>query len=212
MIVNLDLLKYAVDLQNLKEIANDANYTFVKGDVCNKELIQSLFKKYNFSEVIHFAVESHVYNSIKNRGAFVRTNVIGTFNLLDVAKNYLKEFPNRFKKNFKNLRFYPISPDEVSGTLGDEYLFTEEVSYASNSYYSASKSSLGFMVRSCFYTSGMNAITTNCSNNYGLKQHDEKLIPTIIRKAISEENISIYSTRKNFRDRLCILDHSKGVD
>jgi dTDP-glucose 4,6-dehydratase len=212
MIVNLDLLTYAGDLQNLKEIANNANYTFVKGDICDRELVQNLFKKYNFSEVIHFAAESHVDNSIKNPDAFVRTNVFGTFNLLDVAKNHWMESPNIFKKNFENSRFHHISTDEVYGTLGDEGLFTEETPYAPNSPYSASKASSDFLVRSYFHTYGMNVITTNCSNNYGPKQHDEKLIPTIIRKAILGENIPIYGDGKNIRDWLYVLDHCKGID
>jgi dTDP-glucose 4,6-dehydratase len=212
MIVNLDLLTYAGDVQNLKEITNNANYTFVKGDVCDRELVQSLFEKYNFSEVIHFAAESHVDNSIKSPDAFVRTNVFGTFNLLDVAKNYWMEAPNIFKKKFEKSRFHHISTDEVYGTLGDEGVFTEDTPYAPNSPYSASKAASDFMVRSYFHTYGMNVVTTNCSNNYGPKQHDEKLIPTIIRKAISGEKIPIYGAGKNVRDWLYVLDHCKGID
>ncbi|TXD49702.1 dTDP-glucose 4,6-dehydratase [Polaribacter sp. IC073] len=211
-VVNLDVLTYAGDLQNLKEIENNANYTFIEGDICDRSLVENLFKKYNFSEVIHFAAESHVDNSIKNPDAFVRTNVFGTFNLLDVAKNYWMESPNVFKKNFENSRFHHISTDEVYGTLGEIGLFTEETPYAPNSPYSASKASSDFMVRSYFHTYGMHVVTTNCSNNYGPKQHDEKLIPTIIRKAISGENIPIYGDGKNIRDWLYVLDHCKGIE
>ena len=211
-VVNLDLLTYAGDLENLKEIEDLKNYTFVEGDICNRDLILNLFEKYNFSQVIHFAAESHVDNSIKNPDTFVRTNVFGTFTLLDVAKNHWMNAPNIFKKGFENARFHHISTDEVYGTLGEVGLFTEETSYAPNSPYSASKASSDFMVRSYFHTYGMNVVTTNCSNNYGPKQHDEKLIPTIIRKAISGENIPIYGDGKNIRDWLYVLDHCKGID
>ena len=211
-VVNLDLLTYAGDLDNLKELENKLNYTFVKGDICERELVESLFKKYNFKGVIHFAAESHVDNSIKNPDAFVKTNVFGTFNLIDVAKNYWMESPNNFKKGFESARFHHISTDEVYGTLGEVGLFTEETSYAPNSPYSASKASSDFMVRSYFHTYGMNVVTTNCSNNYGPKQHDEKLIPTIIRKAISGEKIPIYGDGKNIRDWLYVLDHCKGIE
>ena len=211
-LVNLDLLTYAGDLDNLKEIENHPRYTFILGDICERVLVEDLFKEYNFSGVIHFAAESHVDNSIKNPDAFVRTNVFGTFNLLDVAKNYWMESPNNFKKGFEKARFHHISTDEVYGTLGKTGLFTEETSYAPNSPYSASKASSDFMVRSYFHTYGMNVITTNCSNNYGPKQHDEKLIPTIIRKAISGENIPIYGDGKNIRDWLYVLDHCKGIE
>ena len=211
-LVNLDLLTYAGDLSNLKEIENHPRYTFIEGDICDRDLVENLFKEYNFTGVIHFAAESHVDNSIKNPDAFVRTNVFGTFNLLDVAKNYWMESPNNFKKGFETARFHHISTDEVYGTLGETGLFTEETSYAPNSPYSASKASSDFMVRSYFHTYGMNVITTNCSNNYGPKQHDEKLIPTIIRKAISGENIPIYGDGKNIRDWLYVLDHCKGIE
>ena len=211
-VVNLDLLTYAGDLDNLKELENKLNYTFVKGDICDRELVESLFKKYNFKGVIHFAAESHVDNSIKNPDAFVKTNVFGTFNLIDVAKNYWMESPNNFKKGFESARFHHISTDEVYGTLEEIGLFTEKTPYAPNSPYSASKASSDFMIRSYFHTYGMNVVTTNCSNNYGPKQHDEKLIPTIIRKAISGEKIPIYGDGKNIRDWLYVLDHCKGIE
>ncbi len=211
-IVNLDFLTYAGDLSNLSEIGNNSRYTFVEGDICDRSLVEHLFEKHNFKGVIHFAAESHVDNSIKTPDAFVRTNVFGTFNLLDVAKNYWMESPNNFKKGFETARFHHISTDEVYGTLGESGLFTEETSYAPNSPYSASKASSDFMVRSYYHTYGMNVITTNCSNNYGPKQHDEKLIPTIIRKAISGEKIPIYGDGKNIRDWLYVLDHCKGIE
>jgi dTDP-glucose 4,6-dehydratase len=211
-VVNLDLLTYAGDISNLSEIENNTRYTFVEGDICNRNLVKELFKQYRFKGVIHFAAESHVDNSIKNPDAFVKTNVFGTFNLLDIAKNYWMESPNNFKKGFETARFHHISTDEVYGTLGETGLFTEQTSYAPNSPYSASKASSDFMVRSYFHTYGMNVVTTNCSNNYGPKQHDEKLIPTIIRKAISGEKIPIYGDGKNIRDWLYVLDHCKGIE
>ena len=211
-IINLDKLTYAGDLSNLTEIIKQKNYSFVEGDICNRTLIESLFKKHNFQAVIHFAAESHVDNSIKNPGAFIDTNITGTFNLLDVAKQYWMEGPNKIKEGFENARFHHISTDEVYGTLGEVGLFTEQTSYAPNSPYSASKASSDFIVRSYFHTYGMNVVTTNCSNNYGPKQHDEKLIPTIIRKAISGEDIPIYGDGKNIRDWLYVLDHCKGIE
>lgn len=210
-VVNLDLLTYAGDLSNLSEIEDNERYTFVKGDICDRDLVENLFNQYKFTGVIHFAAESHVDNSIKNPDAFVRTNVFGTFNLLDVAKKYWMESPNVFIEGFENSRFLHVSTDEVYGTLGETGLFTEETPYAPNSPYSASKASSDFMVRSYFHTFGMNVVTTNCSNNYGPKQHDEKLIPTIIRKAISGENIPIYGDGKNIRDWLYVLDHCTGI-
>ena len=211
-VVNLDLLTYAGDISNLFEVENNTRYTFVEGDICDRDLVEKLFKQYSFNGVIHFAAESHVDNSIKNPDAFVRTNVFGTFNLLDIAKNYWMESPNNYKKGFETARFHHISTDEVYGTLGETGLFTEQTSYAPNSPYSASKASSDFMVRSYFHTYGMNVVTTNCSNNYGPKQHDEKLIPTIIRKAISGEKIPIYGDGKNIRDWLYVIDHCKGIE
>ena len=211
-IVNLDALTYAGDLSNVSELQENPRYTFIHGDICDREFVETLFNKYQFSAVIHFAAESHVDNSITNPDAFVKTNVFGTFNLLDTAKNYWMEFPNVYKKGFEDARFHHISTDEVYGTLGKTGLFTEETPYAPNSPYSASKASSDFMVRSYFHTYGMNVVTTNCSNNYGPKQHDEKLIPTIIRKAIFGEKIPIYGDGKNIRDWLYVLDHCKGIE
>ncbi|MFY0603987.1 MAG: dTDP-glucose 4,6-dehydratase [Flavobacteriaceae bacterium] len=210
-IVNLDALTYAGDLSNLNEVNEHPRYTFVKGDICDRNLVENLFQKYQFAGVIHFAAESHVDNSIKNPDAFIKTNVFGTFNVLDVAKNHWMEGPNIYKKGFEQSRFHHISTDEVYGTLGEEGLFTEDTPYAPNSPYSASKASSDFLVRSYFHTYGMQVVTTNCSNNYGPKQHDEKLIPTIIRKALSGDSIPIYGDGQNIRDWLYVLDHCKGI-
>ncbi|MDF1880899.1 dTDP-glucose 4,6-dehydratase [Sulfurimonas sp. MAG313] len=211
-LINLDLLTYAGDLKNLKECENNSNYKFIKGDICNRELVEFIFSEYNIQGVVHFAAESHVDNSIKNPGVFIETNVNGSFTLLDVAQKYWMDKPFTYKKSYENCRFHHISTDEVYGTLNETDLFTEETPYAPNSPYSASKASSDMIVRSYQETYGMNTVITNCSNNYGPKQHDEKLIPTIIRKALAGENIPIYGDGKNIRDWLYVLDHCKGID
>ena len=210
-IVNLDKLTYAGELSNLDEIKDDDRYTFVHGDICDRPLVESLFETYDFDGVIHFAAESHVDNSIESPDEFIKTNVFGTFTLLDVAKNKWMDGPFTVKQGYEPNRFLHISTDEVYGSLGKTGLFTESTPYAPNSPYSASKASSDFIVRSYFHTYGMNVVTTNCSNNYGPKQHDEKLIPTIIRKALSGEAIPIYGDGQNVRDWLYVLDHCKGI-
>ena len=211
-LVNLDSLTYAGNLDNLKLIESQTNYSFIQGDICDRELIESLFEQYQFDGVIHFAAESHVDNSIKNPGAFVDTNVNGTFILLDVARKFWMDGPFRKKEQFQHARFHHISTDEVFGTLGKTGYFTEKTSYAPNSPYSASKAASDMLVRSYYHTYGMNVITTNCSNNYGPFQHEEKLIPTIIRKAVAGESIPIYGNGKNIRDWLFVEDHCRAID
>ncbi len=220
-LVNLDLLTYAGDLKNLKECEANPRYKFIKGDICNRELVEFIFNEYDIQGVIHFAAESHVDNSIKNPAVFIETNVNGTFTLLDVAYKHWMEKPFSYKDRFgatasavRNTlpRFHHISTDEVYGTLNETDLFTEETPYAPNSPYSASKASSDMIVRSYQETYGLNTVITNCSNNYGPKQHDEKLIPTIIRKALAGEPIPIYGDGKNIRDWLYVLDHCKGID
>ena len=211
-LVNLDALTYAGNLENVSEVENHERYTFVKGDIVDAEFIRNLFDKYQFHDVIHFAAESHVDNSISGPEAFIKTNVLGTFNLLDTARKLWMSAPNQFNEAFKNARFHHVSTDEVYGTLGESGLFEETTPYAPNSPYSASKAGSDMIVRSYFHTYGMNVVTTNCSNNYGPKQHNEKLIPTIIRKAITGENIPIYGDGKNVRDWLYVLDHCKGIE
>lgn len=211
-IVNLDKLTYAGELSNLDNLKDNDHHTFIEGDICDSKLINTLFETYNFIAVIHFAAESHVDNSIKDPDAFIKTNVYGTFNLLNIAKNHWMDAPFSFKEGYENNRFHHISTDEVYGTLGKKGLFTEDTPYAPNSPYSASKASSDFIVRSYFHTYGMNVVTSNCSNNYGPKQHDEKLIPTIIRKAINNELIPIYGDGMNIRDWLYVEDHCRGID
>lgn len=209
-VVNLDKLTYAGNLENIN-VEGNPDYTFVQGDICDKEILKSLFEKYQFQQVIHFAAESHVDNSILDPSAFVETNISGTFNLLQNAHKLWMEKPFVRREGFENTKFLHISTDEVYGTLGKEGLFTEETSYAPNSPYSASKASSDFLVRSYFHTYGLPVLTTNCSNNYGPNQHDEKLIPTIIRTALKEEPIPIYGDGKNVRDWLYVSDHCKGI-
>ena len=216
-LINLDLLTYAGDLENLQECESNPRYRFIKGDICNRELVEFIFTEYDIQGVIHFAAESHVDNSIKNPSVFIETNVNGTFTLLDVAYKYWMDKPFHYNSQFSILksqlpRFHHISTDEVYGTLNETDLFTEETPYAPNSPYSASKASSDMIVRSYQETYGLNTVITNCSNNYGPKQHDEKLIPTIIRKALNKESIPIYGDGKNIRDWLYVLDHCKGID
>jgi dTDP-glucose 4,6-dehydratase len=211
-VVNLDQLTYAGDLTNLSEIENHNHYEFVQGDIRDRELIEKLFDQYLFQGIIHFAAESHVDNSIEGPEAFITTNVNGTFTLLDVARRYWMTAPFDTKPGFRDARFHHISTDEVYGSLGNEGLFTETTPYAPNSPYSASKAGSDFIVRSYHHTYGMNVVTTNCSNNYGPKQHKEKLIPTIIRKALAMEPIPIYGDGKNIRDWLFVMDHCRGID
>ena len=211
-LINLDLLTYAGNLENIQEVENHSRYTFIQADICDRVFVESLFDKFKFHDVIHFAAESHVDNSISGPEAFIKTNVLGTFNLLDTARKLWMTSPNNYKEEFKNSRFHHVSTDEVYGTLGETGLFEETTPYAPNSPYSASKAASDMIVRSYFHTYGMNVVTTNCSNNYGPKQHNEKLIPTIIRKAIAGEGIPIYGDGKNVRDWLYVLDHCKGID
>ena len=211
-IINVDKLTYAGNLDNLRECEKMPNYTFVQADICDAEKMEELFKKYDVRGVIHFAAESHVDNSIKGPRAFINTNIVGTFNLLDAARKYWMEAPNKYKKGYEDCRFHHISTDEVYGTLGAEGFFHETTPYAPNSPYSASKASSDFLVRAYHHTFGMNVTTSNCSNNYGPKQHHEKLIPHIIEKALAEEPLPIYGKGENVRDWLYVLDHCKAID
>ena len=211
-IINLDKLTYAGNLDNLKECENLPNYVFVKGDICDRELVVNLFEKYDIRGVIHFAAESHVDNSIKNPMAFVQTNVIGTATLLNVAYNYWMTAPSIVKDGYENCRFHHISTDEVYGTLGESGYFTETTPYAPSSPYSASKASSDFMVRAYHRTFGLNSTISNCSNNYGPKQHSEKLIPHIIKQALAEQPLTVYGNGLNVRDWLYVLDHCKAID
>lgn len=211
-IVNLDKMTYAADERNLAEVRGKPNYIFIRGDITDKDLVEKIFAEHDIRGVIHFAAESHVDNSISGPEIFVKTNVLGTFTLLETARRHWLDAPGQVKKGYENCRFHHISTDEVYGTLGETGLFTETTPYAPNSPYSASKASSDLLVRAYYHTYGMNVTTSNCSNNYGPKQHGEKLIPTIIRKCLNGENIPIYGDGKNIRDWLYVLDHCKAID
>ncbi len=211
-IINLDKLTYAGNLDNVKECEAMPNYEFVQGDICDAEFIEHLFAKNDIRGVIHFAAESHVDNSISGPRAFINTNILGTFNLLEAARKLWMSAPNQYKQGYENCRFHHISTDEVYGTLGNDGMFEETTPYAPNSPYSASKASSDFLVRAFHHTFGMNVTTSNCSNNYGPKQHNEKLIPKIISNCLNEKPLPIYGKGENIRDWLYVLDHCKAID
>ena len=204
-IINLDKLTYASDLNYLKDIEGNDNYYFLKGDVCDSILLDNLFSKFPIDYIIHLAAESHVDNSIKNPINFIHTNILGTVNLLEVAR---KNWANSSKKNL----FYNISTDEVYGSLGKHGLFTEKSSYSPNSPYSASKASADHFIRAYGKTYDLPFIISNCSNNFGPHQHFEKLIPLTINCIRNGNNIPIYGKGDSVRDWIYVLDHVEAVD
>ncbi|TAJ13274.1 dTDP-glucose 4,6-dehydratase [Marinilabiliaceae bacterium JC017] len=204
-IVNLDALTYAGNLENLKDIAEKPNYTFVKGDITDESFIDELFTQYQFDSVIHLAAESHVDRSIADPLAFIRTNILGTVNLLNAAKKI-------WQKDMTGKRFYHISTDEVYGSLGEEGLFTETTAYDPRSPYSASKASSDHLVRAYYHTYGLPVVISNCSNNYGPNQFPEKLIPLSINNIKKNNPIPIYGKGENIRDWLYVIDHANAID
>jgi dTDP-glucose 4,6-dehydratase len=204
-IVNLDKLTYAGNLANLKDIEEKANYSFVKGDITDSDFLIDLFNKHQFDGVIHLAAESHVDRSIANPLEFVLTNVVGTVNLLNAARNIWKD-------NYGGKRFYHISTDEVYGTLGENGLFTEETSYDPHSPYSASKASSDHFVRAYHDTYGLPVVVSNCSNNYGSYQFPEKLIPLFINNIRNNKPLPVYGKGENIRDWLWVEDHARAID
>ncbi len=204
-IFNLDALTYAGNLENLSDIENKPNYTFLKGDIKDYELIQSFFEKYAFEGVIHLAAESHVDRSIANPLEFVLTNVVGTVNLLNAAKWFWKD-------NMAGKRFYHVSTDEVYGSLGDEGFFVESTSYDPRSPYSASKASSDHFVRAYHHTYKLPVVLSNCSNNYGPNQFPEKLIPLCINNIINNKPLPVYGKGENIRDWLYVVDHARAID
>jgi dTDP-glucose 4,6-dehydratase len=203
-IVNLDKLTYAGNLANLKDIENQPNYEFVKGDIVDGNFILKLFEEKQFDGVIHLAAESHVDRSISNPTEFVYTNVIGTVNLLNAARHIWKETEGK--------RFYHISTDEVYGSLGDEGMFTEETRYDPHSPYSASKASSDHFVRAYHDTFKLPVVISNCSNNYGSFQFPEKLIPLFIHNIKNNKPLPVYGKGENVRDWLWVVDHSRAID
>ncbi|EOR92891.1 dTDP-glucose 4,6-dehydratase [Arcticibacter svalbardensis MN12-7] len=204
-IINLDKLTYAGNLANLKDIEDQPNYRFVKGDIVDAAFIDDLFEKESFDSVIHLAAESHVDRSIFNPLEFVMTNVLGTVNLLNAARKY-------WKNAYPAHRFYHVSTDEVYGTLGEEGLFTEETGYDPHSPYSASKASSDHFVRAYADTYGMNTVISNCSNNYGSFHFPEKLIPLAINNIKNNKPVPVYGKGDNIRDWLWVEDHARAID
>ncbi|WP_339812487.1 dTDP-glucose 4,6-dehydratase [uncultured Imperialibacter sp.] len=204
-IFNLDNLTYAGNLENLRDIEDRPNYTFVKGDITGEKFIFDLFKKEQFDGVLHLAAESHVDRSISNPMAFIKTNVIGTVTLLNAAKDIWKD-------SFEGKRFYHISTDEVYGSLGDEGFFTETTSYDPQSPYSASKASSDHFVRAYANTYGLPVVVTNCSNNYGPYHFPEKLIPLCIHNIKNSKPLPVYGKGENIRDWLYVVDHARAID
>lgn len=204
-IVNLDLLTYAGNLENLKDVEQKTNYVFEHGDIADNDFVTALFEKYNFDGVVHLAAESHVDRSITDPFSFVRTNVFGTVTLLNVAKN-------AWKDNFTGKRFYHISTDEVYGSLGGEGCFVESTPYDPQSPYSAAKASSDHFVRAYFNTYGMPVVLSNCSNNYGPNHFPEKLIPLCINNIKTKKPLPIYGKGDNIRDWLYVIDHARAID
>ncbi len=204
-IVNLDKLTYAGNLENLKDVENKPNYTFVKADICDYDKMVDVFKKYNIDSVIHLAAESHVDRSIKDPFSFAKTNILGTLSLLQASKN-------QWNGDFENKLFYHISTDEVYGTLTDDGFFTEETAYDPHSPYSASKASSDHFVRAFYDTYGLPTVISNCSNNYGSYQFPEKLIPLFINNICNNKPLPVYGTGENVRDWLFVEDHAKAID
>jgi len=207
-ILNLDNLTYAGNLASLTSIENCTNYSFIQGDICNKELVETILKDFRPSTIVHFAAESHVDRSIDGPDLFVRTNINGTYNLLKHGKAYWQELSDREKTGF---RFLHVSTDEVYGSLGNHGFFTEETPYAPNSPYSASKAASDHLVRAWFHTYQFPVLTTNCSNNYGPYQFPEKLIPVIILNALGGKDLPVYGDGSNIRDWLYVTDHCKAI-
>ena len=200
-IINLDKLTYCGDLSNVEDISDKENYTFIKGDICDVGLLKNIFEEYTPDAIIHLAAESHVDNSIDNPNIFIQTNVMGTCNLLNMAKQYGVE------------RFYHVSTDEVYGALGmDDDPFLETTPYDPKSPYSASKASSDHFVRAYGNTFKLNYVISNCSNNYGPNQHTEKLIPTVINSILNKKPIPVYGKGDNVRDWLYVEDHAKAID
>ncbi len=204
-IINLDVLTYAGNLENLKDIEDKPNYTFVKADICDANKIENVFSKHNIDAVIHLAAESHVDRSIIDPLSFARTNVMGTLNLLQAAKKY-------WDNDYENKLFYHISTDEVYGSLTEKGFFTEETSYDPHSPYSASKASSDHFVRAYNDTYNLPTVISNCSNNYGSYQFPEKLIPLFINNICNNKPLPVYGKGENIRDWLYVNDHARAID
>ncbi|MGB0882042.1 MAG: dTDP-glucose 4,6-dehydratase [Vicingaceae bacterium] len=204
-IVNLDKLTYAGNLANLTDVENKSNYEFVKGDIVDADFINQLFSNYKFDAVIHLAAESHVDRSIEGPMEFIMTNIVGTTNLLNAAKD-------SWNSDFSDKLFYHVSTDEVYGSLGEEGMFLETTAYDPRSPYSASKASSDHIVRAYHHTYGMPIVISNCSNNYGSHQFPEKLIPLFINNIQNNKPLPVYGKGENIRDWLWVNDHARAID
>lgn len=213
-IINLDVLTYAGNLENLEDIADDEKYDLIKGDICDRALLDDIFTKYDITAVINFAAESHVDRSIEDPEIFSKSNILGTQALLDIAKKHWKVDPDsKYSTEFKpGVKFVQVSTDEVYGTLGSEGYFTEDTNLAPNSPYSASKAAADLMVRAYNETFGLPTNITRCSNNYGPYQFPEKLIPLMINNALSGKSLPVYGDGKQVRDWLHVKDHCIAID
>ena len=204
LIVNLDKLTYAGNLENLTDIDSKPNYKFEKADITEEDEVEKLFAKYHFDGVIHLAAESHVDRSIADPMAFIKTNILGTLNLLNAARDTWNNKPS-------DKLFYHISTDEVYGSLGPKGYFIETTPYAPNSPYSASKAASDMLVRAYHHTYGLPTVITNCSNNYGPYQFPEKLIPVVIQSALARKSVPVYGDGMNVRDWLYVRDHAEAL-
>ena len=213
-IIVLDALTYAGKLSNLEGVPSEANYEFVEGDISDVKLVDALFELYKFDVVINFAAESHVDRSIKSPGIFIKTNIMGTHVLLEAAKKHwtVSLSKERYLEFKENVRFIQISTDEVYGTLGSDGYFTEGTNLSPNNPYSASKASSDLLVRSYYETYGLPIVISRCSNNFGPNQHQEKLIPCMINRALKEKPLPIYGDGKQVRDWLYVEDHCAAID
>jgi dTDP-glucose 4,6-dehydratase len=210
-IINLDLLTYAGNLNNLKEVSDNDRYKFVHGNICDPKLVYDVFKNFKIDGVINFAAETHVDNSIINPDVFIETNINGVLNLLNISYKFWMKSPFKKNNNYKYSRFHQISTDEVYGSIINGS-FTENSKYAPNSPYSASKASADLLVRSFNKTYGLDTSISICSNNFGTNQHVEKLIPKIITKLLADDFIPVYGDGKNIRDWIFVEDHCRAVD
>lgn len=207
-IVNLDALTYAGSLDNLGGLPDPNRHLFVQGDICDRPLVEHLLREHRIDTIAHFAAESHVDRSITGPAAFVHTNLVGTFTLLEAARSVWRD-----ENRWPQCRFHHISTDEVYGTLQrEDPPFSETTPYAPNSPYSASKAGSDHLVRAYFHTYGLPVVTTNCSNNYGPFQHGEKFIPTVIRSCLRQQPIPVYGDGSNIRDWLYVEDHCRGIE
>ena len=210
LVVVLDALTYAGNIQSLNKVKDAENYVFVHGNICDQSLVESLLTKHDICTIVHFAAESHVDRSITGPDEFIETNIIGTYSLLKAAKDVWLDTENGIKSNH---RFHHVSTDEVYGSLeADDPAFSEETAYAPNSPYSASKAASDHLVRAYHHTYGLNVTTSNCSNNYGPFHFPEKLIPLILTNILHDKPLPVYGDGKQIRDWLYVADHAKGID